>query len=98
MNTNAYENLRVTGYERGCESAHSRGIWPNEARDFLDGMSAEESGVECPSPLSGEWSGESMTELLGSMAGDDDAAAAYEAGFEQGWEDTMTAKCHDLLL
>lgn len=39
----------------------------------------------CPAPLSGEWAGESIPELLGLPTGadwpDDDALAAYEDGF-----------------
>jgi hypothetical protein len=46
-----YENLMVTAYERG----RLRG-----RNDYL-------RGYENPNPLSGEWAGESITELLGDL-------------------------------
>lgn len=62
--------------------------------------SAYPTAEDCPSPLSGEWAGESIPELLGDLideseglvgSGDDldDASDAicdaYEAAFEKAW-------------
>jgi hypothetical protein len=46
-----YENLMVTAYERGREKGRN---------DYLQGYKND-------SPLSGEWAGESITELLGDL-------------------------------
>lgn len=49
-----------------------------------------------PEPLSGEWAGESITELLGDLMDGDDyfdeqVMEAYEDGFRQGWWDELVA-------
>jgi len=38
-----------------------------------------------PAPLSAEWGGESMPELLGPFADDDAVADEYEQRFADGW-------------
>ena len=59
-------------------------------RGFHDGSDARDSGepVEIPSPLSGEWAGESIPELFGLAVGeqyDDSVADDYEQQYTDGF-------------
>lgn len=92
-----YENIRVTGYERGREEAHNVTLTFELARQYINGTADDPDELAPPAPLSGEWAGESMPELLGELADDPDAADDYEEGFDQGWEDTLTARAHDIV-
>ena len=95
----AYERLRTDAYGRGCADADAVPITVRLARQYLNGMDlADPDALEPRSPLSGEWAGESMPELLGDLADDADAADAYEAGYFAGWEDTLVERCSDLLM
>lgn len=100
---NEYTNI---AYERGREHGDAEASW------LFDGNTTTETyktflylynGCELPDeycprdPLSGEWAGESSTELIGDLldcAGNDheecDAIAeAYEQGYREGWYDRL---------
>lgn len=56
-------------------------------RGFHDGSNAEK-GAEIPSPLSGEWAGESIPELFGLAIGEDyeeSVADDYEQQYTDGF-------------
>lgn len=60
------------------------------SRGFHDGSEARDSGetVQIPSPLSGEWAGESIPELFGLAIGeqyDDSIADDYEQQYSDGF-------------
>lgn len=49
-----------------------------------------------PAPLSGEWAGQSMSEILGTFDDPEDeqeAADAYEEGFSEGFWDEIQETC-----
>ena len=68
-----------------------------EARGYIRGANdALALAEKNDSPLSGEWAGESMTELIGDLiakAGDDEhcfeVVTAYEDGYSAGYDDTI---------
>lgn len=92
-----YENSRTSGYEHGCSDAHAVTLSFEQARAYCDGTAADPDELAPRDVLSGEWAGESMPELLGSLADDPDAADAYEAGYRAGWEDTLFARSSNML-
>lgn len=55
----------------------------------------------CPNPLSGEWSGESISEIFGLAIGEDypsdEDLTEFELGFSQGFWDKLTANCQYML-
>lgn len=46
-----------------------------------------------PAPLSGEWAGESMPEILGEWADDINVQDTYEASFSDAFWDSVIASC-----
>lgn len=62
------------------------------ARRLLEGIEAGDPEIMDlqPAPLSGEWAGESMRELLGADEENEEAADAYEAGYEEGFWGEVT--------
>lgn len=83
----------MTEYERKRESMKNYDLLMGEAylRGFHDGSDAREWGepVEIPSPLSGEWAGESIPELFGLAVGeeyDESVADDYEQQYSDGFE------------
>lgn len=80
----------VIGQERGTAAA----TWveiadADDARRLLEGTESTELIMElCPSPLSGEWAGESITELsdeTGLNLEDEETASDFEQGFADGF-------------
>jgi hypothetical protein len=98
---------------RGHDAGYAAGTWMTDGnttdqtyRFLLTGLETGDPEVldMMPSPLSGEWAGESIQELLGDLledGGDDDADtatneeifAAYEEGFQVGWEHEIVRAC-----
>jgi hypothetical protein len=91
-------------YTAGYEAGKAAGSW------VFDGNTSDETYARVlqgwddgdpevmdlqPSPLSGEWAGESPTELLGADYTDEDADE-YEAGFSAGfWDEVVSiARSH----
>lgn len=81
------------GYERGS-NAGSWAIDGNTSREaairIVDGIQTGDPEVMdmMPSPLSGEWAGESISELsdqYGIDLSDDDKALDFEQGFSDGY-------------
>lgn len=99
------ENVLSTAYYRGYEVGKGRASW------IFDGNTTQETYRtflklydDCdlpddfmpPAPLSGEWAGESIPELLGDLIDGDDyfdeqVMDAYEEGYEQGWWDELVS-------
>ena len=92
----------INYYDIGKDHGTAQGSW------VFDGNTTDETyrwvlkGYEwgdgevldlCPNPLSGEWAGESIPELLGLSVGDpypdDDDLQEYEDGFVQGFWDEV---------
>lgn len=81
----------------GFEYGESKGEWVFDGntdqatyRMVLEGVQSGDPMVMdmCPSPLSGEWSGESIPELsdwFGIDLEDDEIASEFEDGFMQGF-------------
>jgi hypothetical protein len=75
-----FETVEQTARERGEQAGRDHASWIET-----------DSDVEMPACLSGEWAGESITELIGDLLDevsedDNDAICdAYEEGFAQGW-------------
>jgi hypothetical protein len=96
MNKNHYEN----GFDAGTAS----GSWVFDGNTdtatyarILNAYNEGDPGMDiCPAALSGEWAGESMTELLGDDADDITAQEEYECGFTEGFwaEVTRAAQAH----
>jgi hypothetical protein len=98
-------DIRSAGYEYG----KAKGSWvfdgnTDEAtyRRILDGF--EDGDPEVldiqPSPLSGEWAGESITELsdaFGIDLSDPDNADEFEDGFVQGFWDEVISTAREML-
>lgn len=93
--TNIKRNFYTEGYEGGTIAAHGWPVTQDEARRYINGMDTD-GDLTAPAPLSGEWAGESLPEIMGEYADNEDAILAYEQGFDAGWEDTLTARCHDM--
>lgn len=84
-------------YRIGREAGRAAGSWvfdgnTDEAtyNKLIEGFDAGDPIVLdlCPSPLSGEWAGESIPELseaTGLDLTDDDIATEYEQGFDSGF-------------
>lgn len=88
-------------YELGEQAGRAAGSW------VIDGNTSEETclwilqGFEDgdpeimdiqPSPLSGEWAGESIPELFDGVWPSDDELCDYEAGYSQGfWAEVVEA-------
>lgn len=95
--TNITDEMLTAADTAGHKAGTAAGSW------VLDGNSTNETahrileGLEdgdpeifdmCPSPLSGEWAGESIPELsaeYGIDLEDDILASAFEQGFADGW-------------
>jgi hypothetical protein len=106
------KNTTTTNYYgMGHDAGANAGTWHIDAgrwtaREALDTAHNILAGYEdgypnvmerCPSPLSGEWAGESIPELFDLAPGedwpDDDDLADYEDGFTAGWWDTVLGDC-----
>jgi hypothetical protein len=86
-----------THYATGYDAGTATGSWVFDGNSTAETVKSVLQGFEdgdpevmdmCPAPLSGEWAGESMVELLGDDYTDDDAEA-YEQGFETGFWDEV---------
>lgn len=93
---------RTDGYDHGASDAYDVELDHAMARRFLNGVQADPEELMPRSPLSGEWAGESIPELIdGARDMDpddlDDACQAYEQGYYAGWEDTLTERCSEML-
>ena len=64
-----FETVEQTARERGEQAGHDHASWIET-----------DSDVEMPACLSGEWAGESITELIGDLLD-----KVYEEGFAQSW-------------
>ncbi len=64
-----FETAEQTARERGEQAGRDHASWIETNSD-----------VEMPACLSGEWAGESITELIGDLLDE-----AYEEGFAQCW-------------
>jgi hypothetical protein len=83
--------VKVEGFRQdGSEAGRAAGSWvtdgntsPETFRAILKGYEEGDPAVMdyAPSPLSGEWAGESMPEILGESADDDEIATAYEESY-----------------
>ena len=82
-----------TAYNNGHAAGIARASWadiPDERAAYVlvtgidDGDPEVLDTYDPGAPLSGEWAGESMTELLGDDYTDDDADD-YERGFSEGY-------------
>lgn len=80
--------------EEGRSAGHASGSWVIDGNTTDAQVSWILRGInDCdpevmdlqPSPLSGEWAGESMPELLGEYADDEEVQDAYEEGFSEGF-------------
>lgn len=110
-----YDNNEERAYNLGYAHGQSNASW------VWDGNTTQETYEEFlrlydegdipdvylpPDPLSGEWAGESITELLGAefpeLTSDDadvdywnsDILTAYEVGFRTGWHDYLCETAH----
>jgi hypothetical protein len=85
-------------YEEGKAHGTARGSWVFDGNTPYENYRWVLAGYDdgdpevldlCPNPLSGEWAGESIPELLGLSVGDpypdDDDLQEYEDGFVQGF-------------
>ena len=91
-------------YRAGRDHGRARGSWVIDG-NTTDAYKAhiirgyDEGDPEvldlCPSPLSGEWAGESISELsaeFGVDLHDDDRASDFEDGFADGfWEEVLSS-------
>lgn len=98
-------------FEAGKDAGRSAGSW------FIDGNTTSETAQAIiqghddgdpeimdmqPSPLSGEWAGESVAELIPgwnemSDAQQDEATSDYEAGFQEGFWDEVLRSAKNLV-
>lgn len=85
-------------YEHGFGAGVNQAAWTvdtntplDRARALLVGHADGDPAVMdlCPSPLSGEWAAEAISEVLGDEFTDDDADE-YEAGFTDGFWTEVT--------
>lgn len=116
MDSNAYTDQTLkNAYDLGYAHGQARASW------MWDGNTKDETYREflrlynegdlpddylSPDPLSGEWAGESITELLGAefpeLLNDDadvdywhgDIPDTYEDGFRTGWYDYLCETAH----
>lgn len=90
------------GYEHGKRASGS--VWngnttKEEYLAILEGYEYEFQPVMdlCPNPLSGEWAGESISELFGLNIGDDmpddEELAEYENAFQIAFWDSLLGHC-----
>lgn len=89
------------GVLRGVSAASWIGIDSEDhARRLLQGIEDIDpeilDAIQPPYPLSGENGGESMIELLGEDFTEDDVEC-YEMGFDDGFWDTIGARCQAYL-
>lgn len=95
----------TAGHERG----KAAGSWVLDGNSTTDAAYRILEGLEdgdpeifdmMPSPLSGEWAGESIPELsaeYGIDLEDDTLASAFEAGFADGWSAEVTRSARAIL-
>lgn len=91
-----------THYDAGHAAGTSRAGWVDiaderVARNIIEGIDNGDPEVldalEPPSPLSGEYAGESMPELLGADYEDADADD-YERGYSEGYWHELERRAH----
>jgi hypothetical protein len=95
----------------GAERGNAAASWQYDGntttgtyRAIVEGYHEGEPAVMdlCPAPLSGEWAGESIPELLGLPIGadlpDDEVLAAYEDGFSTAFWAHLIRVCHGQML
>jgi hypothetical protein len=92
-------------YKAGYEHGKAAGSWvidgnttEEQCAAILKGYGEGDSEVMelCPCPLSGEWAGESISELsarYGVNLDDDDRALMFEDGFVEGFWDEVLRAC-----
>ena len=94
-------------YEEGYASGKARGSWvtdgnttPETYRWIREGYDNGDPEVMdlCPAPLSGEWAGESISEVFGLKVGEDypdsENLDSYEEGYQQGFWDEVLNACN----
>lgn len=83
----------MTPFEQGKEAGRAAGSWVIDGNTKTETVQRILKGIEegdpevmdlQPSPLSGEWAGESITEILGAEATTEDMDA-YEEGFSEAF-------------
>jgi len=93
--------------QEGYAAGKAAGSWVTDGNTTMSEYRAILAGIESgdpeimdmqPSPLSGEWAGESIPELIAGyadMTADEQDAAcdSYEQGFSQGFWDTVEQDC-----
>jgi hypothetical protein len=96
-------------FKAGYEHGKAKGSWAFDGntedatyRRILAGFEDGDPEVMdiCPSPLSGEWAGESIPELsneIGIDLFDPDNADEFEDGFTQGFWDEVIATAKEML-
>ena len=99
--TTTQHTAHQQAYSRGYKHGAGRASWlwdgnttDETYRTFLKlyDEGALPDDYLAPYPLSGEWAGESITELLGDLLDEEDndgIMEAYEDGFQQGWWDEL---------
>jgi hypothetical protein len=92
---------KMNAYKAGYEHGKSAGSWvidgntsEDAAKKVLRGFADGDPAIMdmCRCPLSGEWAGESISELssrFGIDLDDDDNASQFEDGFYQGYWDAV---------
>lgn len=92
-------------HKEGFESGQAHGSWvtdgnttPETYRWILEGYDNGNPEVLdlCPNPLSGEWAGESISEVFGLKVGEgypeSEDLDRYEEGYQQGfWHEVLKA-------
>jgi hypothetical protein len=88
-------------YRLGREAGHSAGTWVIDGNTSTEQCARILRGIEDgdpevmdmqPSPLSGEWAGESIRELFGKQP-TDDQLTDYECGYSDGFWDEVARSC-----
>ena len=74
-----FETVEQTARKRGEQAGRDHASWIET-----------DSDVEMPACLSGEWAGESITELIGDLLDE-----VYEEGFAQGWHAVVICDAYE---
>jgi hypothetical protein len=92
---------KSNAYKAGCEHGQAAGSWVFDGNSTQEAICRVLKGFDDgdpeimdmqPSPLSGEWAGESIPELserYGVDLGDDEKADQFEQGFGDGYWDEV---------
>ena len=92
-------------YRLGLEAGRAAGSWvidgnssEAQARRILQGIEDGDSAIMDmqPSPLSGEWAGESIQELFGHTP-TDSQLDDYEQGYSEGYWDEVERSCRAVI-